>query len=113
MDEKRYLSLKELLNMRKEIISEEEYEAIKEKYRVAGISASMTKTAHCLITGIASRLAKTVIDNNGSEEEVKKAILNLMICADALKHDLDYKMWKKDNNIAQLFIKYSKVNKKE
>jgi len=106
MDEKRLANLKELLRMRKEVVSEEEYKGITEKYRMDEIDPKFTDRKHKIITGRAAKLAQMVIWKGGSKAEVKTAILNTMICMDAMKHKLDWARWKRDNDIALLARKY-------
>lgn len=116
MNEKRMANCKELLEMRKEVVSEEEYRTIREQYKMteaqrkmyetAEVDINMTEKRYCLITKRAVKLAKVVISNGGSKDEVKRAIVNLMICMDAMKYDLDWGKWKRDNDIALLIRKY-------
>lgn len=106
MNEKRIVELKELLNMRKEVVSEEEYKEIIEKYKMDEIDPRFTDRRHKIITGEAAKLAQMVIMNGGTEDDVKTAILNTMVCMDAMKHHLDWARWKRDNNIATLVRKY-------
>lgn len=110
MDEKRTANLKELLKMRKEVVSEEEYNKIIEKYKMDEIDPRFTERKHRIITGEAAKLAYSVIGNGGTEDEVKTVILNTMVCMDAMKHKLDWARWKRDNGIAPLVLKYKRID---
>ena len=106
MNNKQTANFEELLEMRKEVVSEEEYKNILEKYKMEHFDPEFTERQHRIITGKAARLAHNVIWNGGTKDEVKKAILNTMICMDSMKHTLDWKKWQKDNAIALLTRKY-------
>lgn len=111
MDEKRTANLKELLNMRKEVVNEEEYNKIVEKYKMDEIDPRLTERRHRIITGEAAKLAQHVIWNGGTKDEVKTAILNTMISMDAKKYNLDWAKWKRDNGICLLVRKYMRIDR--
>lgn len=106
MDKKQTMNLKELLRMRKEVINEDDYKEILEKYKMDEIDPKFTERQHRIITARAARLAHCVIMDGGAKNEVKTAILNLMICMDSMKHRLDWNKWKTDNGINLLTRKY-------
>lgn len=106
MNEKRMANWKELLEMRKEVVSEDEYKEILKKYKMENFDPKFTETQHRIITDRAAKLAHSVIWNGGTKDEVKMVILNTMICMDSMKHKLDWRKWQKDNSIGLLTMKY-------
>lgn len=106
MDEKRQSILNEMLKMRKEVVDEKEYTDIRDRYKMDEIDSKFTERRHRIITGEAVKLANLVIKNGGTKDEVKKAIINLMICMDSMKYKLDWARWKRDNNMCLLIRKY-------
>ena len=106
MNEKRMANWKELLEMRKEVVSEDEYKEILKKYKMENFDPKFTEMQHRIITSRAEKLAQSVIWNGGTKDEVKTVILNTMICMDSMKHKLDWRKWQKDNSIAPLTMKY-------
>lgn len=103
---KKQISTTELLELMWKVVSEEERQNIIRKYKMDYADINFTPARHRMVTGRAMTLAKTVINDGGTEEEVKKAILNLMVCMDAEKYKLDLKKWEQDSNVALLKQKY-------
>lgn len=105
--DKKQITTEELLELEKEIVDKEERQEILKQYGTESEWLSWKK--HRLITGKALKLAKIVINNGGTNEEVKKAVLNLMVCMDAMKHKLNWKKWQQDNGILLLKQKYQEM----
>lgn len=97
---------KRMLELQKEVVSNQEYEEIIQKYKMDKPNTKFTDSKHKIIVGAASSLLFGVINGGGTAEEVKTAIINSMVCMDAKKHNLDWAKWKRDNNISELIKKY-------
>lgn len=98
--------LRELLDRSKEMIPEDEWIRILEKYELQdGLKKRIKEHWHRVITGKAVALAREIIQN-GTQEELKQALIYLKVCIDANKHMLDYKRFGKENDIEALGNKY-------
>lgn len=106
MNEKRLKDIRELIKTKREVISDEEYKAIIEKYKMDHADPRLTENAHRIIVGRAAKLLEAVIWNGGTEDEVKIAVINTMICMDSVKHKLDWERWKLENGTPALIEKY-------
>lgn len=89
---------------------EEGMKAIQEKYRLSGSKKDWTQsvsyTWHRVIVGQAAKLARTVIEKGGTEDEVKLALVYLIVCIDVNKYLLDYSRYQIENGLIELGEKY-------
>jgi len=109
---KRDTEIMNILGLAKEVINSEEYDKIRDKYKDPK-QILLTPSGHRIITGHALELAKRVIKYGGTDDEVKLSIINLYICMDALKYQLNWGKFKRDNNINVLVRKYAVKAKEE
>lgn len=99
------IGLMDVLREAKDRINSEEYAEIREKYK-SEKSINLTPVGHRILVGRAITLAKQVLKNGGSEEEINKVLMYLYITMDALKYNLDWKRYKEKNDIYPLMRKY-------
>ena len=104
--QKRAEETRELLQMAKNIISEDTLADIREKYRIQNTERGLSHTWHKIIVGRSRNLAREVIHNGGTPAEVRLALQYMLVCIDANKHQLDYMKFRQENGIVELAEKY-------
>lgn len=91
-----------------EIISSNEYLAQREKYHMRNPKHYVNESTHRSIMMNSIDIAKKVIGNNGTIEEIKRACVYMRICIDARKYRLNHTAAKKELKIDELVQKYCK-----
>lgn len=98
----------EVRELANKLISAEEYNEIKEKYRMRNPKHFVNESTHRSIMMSSIDIVKKVVGNNGTTEEIKRACLYMRICIDARQYRLNYTAAKKELKIDELVQKYCK-----
>lgn len=64
--------------------------------------------SHSIIVGKAYRLVERMLDKGADNKELKRAVLYLWVCIDAMKYQLDYRRAYVELDIEDLTIKYKR-----
>ena len=96
----------ELLDLMNKKLGEDGIRRLHETYGYNPTVKPMTNIWHRVLAGRAHHLAQRVIANGGTEEEVMRALQNLLVCLDPHKYRLDYKQFQIDADIQGLMEKY-------
>ena len=99
-------SLRNLIEKRREFVSDAELEEIYKEYKVKTPSKIVSPIWHKVISQRAGALARAVIVKGGTKEEVKLALTYMLVCLDAEKQKLDYARFKQENGVVELSEKY-------
>ena len=96
----------ELMNKANELVSYEEYLKIRGKYIVRNPKQFVLPDTHRRIMEGAVKAAKTIIDRQGTDEEIRNACIYFYICTDAKKYHLNWHKARKDYRIDDILKKY-------
>ena len=96
----------DLSTMANLLIRPDEYLRFRDKYQVHNPKRRINITTHRCLIGASVATAKKVIDNGGTDEEVKRACLYMKLCFDGRKYMLDCYRAKRDLKIEELESKY-------
>lgn len=106
-DETTYTRLANLMLRSDEILTIAEWEGIKAEYQFTqGYSRAQSTNWHRIMVTDAVNFAIDVIDNGGTAEEIRNAIIYVRICVDAEKYSLGYIQFSKDHHFADVKEKY-------
>ena len=64
--------------------------------------------SHAIIVGRAYRLVERMLDKDAEKKELKRAVLYLWVCIDAMKYQLDYHRAYVELGIEELTMKYKR-----
>lgn len=101
-----------VLNMLGEHFNEFEKICISDNYKEKD-GEELSPNRHKILTGEAMNIAKKIIANGGTEEEVNKALTYLVVCMDARKYKLDVTKCFDELGIDQLKTKYCYHDEKD
>lgn len=96
----------ELMGKADKVLRYDEYLRIRAKYYIHNPKRYVEADTHRRIMDSSVRIAKTVIDQGGTDEEIKQACSYMYICMDARKYRLDWHRARKDMKIDELVQKY-------
>lgn len=96
----------ELMEKASKMLKYESYIQTRENYQFRNPRRYVNADTHRKIMGEAIRIAKSVIDKGGTDEEITQACLYLYICMDSRKYRLDWGKARKDCGIDDLIHKY-------
>ena len=87
--------------------SEDEILNLRAKYFKQDATKDFKPRSHIALCVRAKALAESVFVLGGTKKDIHKALEYLIICLDCEKYRLDYRKYRKDNNIRDLEKKYS------